>query len=208
MNINYLLTALLILFLLIGFWFLWSKKKGAPSSALKSTQEQAPELLSTETPIKSFTESTAIESELVTPHEVPTPLVIESKTLENYNPSIKISSKTELKILKKLVEFEKNKDFLKSEITLNFLADSFGTNTKYISEVIKKERNQSFNNYLNELRIKYLLKDLAKNPSLVNKKISVIAEKVGFASHSAFSTIFTQIVGESPSSYIKKLKNP
>ena len=121
--------------------------------------------------------------------------------------NINISSKTEKVLLKKLESFEKSKDFLKKDVNLNNLSKQFDTNTKYLSEIIKSYKNKNFNQYLNELRINYLIDQLNNNEKVLNTKVSYLASDFGFNSHSSFSTLFTQYVGQSPSEYIKALKD-
>ena len=120
--------------------------------------------------------------------------------------SINISSKTEKILLRKLELFEKNKGFIKKDINLSSLAKQFETNTKYLSEIIKTHRQKQFNNYLNELRINYIVDRLKNEPKYINTKISYLASDCGFTSHSTFTTIFTQITNESPSIFMKKIK--
>ena len=121
--------------------------------------------------------------------------------------NINISSKTEKILIKKLEAFEKNKGFLKKDVNLNNLAKQFDTNTKYLSEIIKSYKNKNFNQYLNELRINYLIEQLNTNDKVLNTKVSYLASDFGFSSHSSFSTLFTQFMGQSPSEYIKQLKD-
>lgn len=121
--------------------------------------------------------------------------------------SINISSKTEKELLNKLNKFEEEKMYLKREVNLNFLAKEFDTNTKYLSEIIKSYKNKNFNQYLNELRIDELIRQLNSNQEVLNTRVSYLASDFGFNSHSSFTTVFTQYVGKSPSEYIKDLKN-
>lgn len=121
--------------------------------------------------------------------------------------SINISSKTEKELLNKLNKFEEEKMYLKREVNLNFLAKKFDTNTKYLSEIIKSYKNKNFNQYLNELRIDELIRQLNSNQEVLNTRVSYLASDFGFNSHSSFTTVFTQYVGKSPSEYIKDLKN-
>ena len=127
-------------------------------------------------------------------------------TQEEPQLSINISSKTEKILLRKLELFEKNKGFIKKDINLSSLAKQFETNTKYLSEIIKTHRQKQFNNYLNELRINYIVDRLKNEPKYINTKISYLASDCGFTSHSTFTTIFTQITNESPSIFMKKIK--
>lgn len=126
----------------------------------------------------------------------------EDKVISN----ISISSKTENDLLRKLELFEKNKGFIKKDVNLTTLSKQFETNTKYLSEVIKIHRQKPFNLYLNELRINYIVNRLKNEPKYISTKVSYLASDCGFASHSTFTTIFTQIMNESPSVFVKRIK--
>ncbi|MDO3388842.1 helix-turn-helix domain-containing protein, partial [Gilvimarinus sp. SDUM040013] len=97
--------------------------------------------------------------------------------------------------------FEKNKGFTKKDINLASLSKQFETNTKYLSEIIKTHRQKQFNSYLNELRVNYIVNRLQNEPKYINTKVSYLASDCGFASHSTFTTTFTQIMNESPSAF-------
>ncbi|MGV0922826.1 AraC family transcriptional regulator [Empedobacter tilapiae] len=120
--------------------------------------------------------------------------------------SLSISSKTENDLLKKLELFEKNKGFIKKDVNLATLSKQFETNTKYLSEIIKIHRQKPFNSYLNELRVYYIVNRIKNEPKYINTKVSYLASDCGFTSHSTFTTIFTQIMNESPSVFLKRIK--
>ena len=152
--------------------------------------------------VEKLVDNTTITEEVDTiKKEVITELE-EQKTKVNVN----ISSKTEKLLLKKLEHFEVSKGFIKKDVNLNKLAKEFDTNTKYLSEIIKSYKNKNFNQYLNELRINYLIDQLNSNDKVLNTKVSYLASDIGFSSHSTFTTLFTQYIGQSPSEYIKALK--
>lgn len=117
-----------------------------------------------------------------------------------------ISSDTEKKILLKLEAFENSGKFLKKDVTLGFLANQFNTNTKYLSEVINKNRSQSFSNYINSLRIDYVVHKLYNEPKYREYKISYLAEESGFASPQVFIMAFKKVYGVTPFYFIQKLK--
>jgi YesN/AraC family two-component response regulator len=52
------------------------------------------------------------------------------------------------------------------------LAAQLNTNTKYLSEAIKNNRSQNFNNYINNLRINYIVHKLYNDPKYREYKIS------------------------------------
>lgn len=126
----------------------------------------------------------------------------ENKIPENAG-KIVIPDKTVQFLLEKLELFEKNEDYIDSLISLNQLAENLNTNTKYLSEIINTYKNKNFHSYINELRINYIINKLKTNPIYLKYKVSHLAEEAGFSSHSLFSTVFKQITGHSPASYIK-----
>ncbi|WP_306568250.1 helix-turn-helix transcriptional regulator [Flavobacterium lindanitolerans] len=92
-------------------------------------------------------------------------------------------------LLLKLEKFEKSKNAIKKEVSLTWLANHLNTNTRYLSEVIKKHKGKSFNNYINGLRINYIIGLLYDNPKHREYKISHIAELCGFSSREVFTTV-------------------
>lgn len=117
-----------------------------------------------------------------------------------------LNKETEIVLVKKLAEFEQDKCFLKKDITLYSLANTFNCNTKYLSLTIKYKTNKSFSQYITDLRIEHILEQLDKDLKFRNYKISYLAEYCGFSSHNIFTSAFMAYTKEKPSSYIKKLK--
>jgi len=120
---------------------------------------------------------------------------------------IVIPDKTIQFLLEKLELFEQNEEYTDSSISLNQLAENLNTNTKYLSEIINTYKNKNFHSYINELRINYIINKLKNNPVYLKYKVSHLAEEAGFSSHSLFSTVFKQVTGHSPASFIKTIKN-
>ena len=116
---------------------------------------------------------------------------------------IVIPDKTVNFLLEKLELFELNEDYINPAMSLNMLAESLNTNTKYLSEIINTYKNKNFHSYINELRINYIINKLKNDPVYLKYKVSHLAEESGFSSHSLFSTVFKQVAGHSPASYIK-----
>jgi len=109
-------------------------------------------------------------------------------------------------ILKKLRLFEKNQGYLNSSININTLAKELNTNSRYLSEVINNAKNQNFSNYINNLRIGFLLHELENNKKLRKLTISAIAEEFGFNNSRSFSDAFFKITGLKPSYYILQIE--
>jgi AraC-like DNA-binding protein len=190
-------------------YFVSSKKKSNNNIVLNEKETSILPDTQKNEEIKNNVEIIKSEQEKVINIEKPTitqPKIDENLLNEETLSNTNIASKTEKALLKKLELFEKNKGFIKKDVNLTSLAKQFETNTKYLSEIIKTYRQKQFNNYLNELRINYIVDRLQNEPKYINTKISYLASDCGFTSHSTFTTIFTQIMNESPSVFMKRIK--
>jgi len=118
-----------------------------------------------------------------------------------------IPEETKQRLLNSLKAFECSTLFTLGNMSLSYLSAHLNTNSKYLSYVIKKYKQKDFNNYINELRINYIMENLKNNPEWRQYKISVLAEKGGFSSHSKFATIFKAHTGLSPSVFIQYLSD-
>ena len=110
-------------------------------------------------------------------------------------------------IISKLDQFERELLFTKKNISLPYLATYCKTNTKYLSIVINTEKHKDFYNYINELRVSYLMELLISNPYYRRLKVSALATKAGFSSPSKLAHNFKKEAGISPSEFIKSLDN-
>lgn len=113
---------------------------------------------------------------------------------------------TERLLLIKLEKFEKSNLFISKNISLPYLAANFGTNTKYLSHIINTHRKRDFNNYINELRINYIIDKLKKDPQYRKYKMATLAEETGFSSASKFTMVFKKVTSVSPSLFVKYLQ--
>ena len=120
--------------------------------------------------------------------------------------SLGMTPETEQKILLKLKEFEASELFRENTVSLSTLATYCEANSKYISYVINSYKKQDFNNYINELRINYIVKKLMEFPLYRKYKIAVLAEEAGFSSQNKFATVFKKVTTISPSVFIKYLQ--
>lgn len=116
-----------------------------------------------------------------------------------------ISDKAELKILERLQDFENSQKYLDESISITILAKKLDTNVKYLSAVLNNQKQKSFNQYINELRIHYITERLKSDKKFRGYKISYLATACGFTSHSSFTSSFKSIVGITASAYINKL---
>ncbi|WP_257670521.1 helix-turn-helix domain-containing protein [Parapedobacter tibetensis] len=130
----------------------------------------------------------------------PAPVMVDSRDKE-LMPEDK---KQEL--LKKLERFESSLQFTDKNISIAVLAGKMKTNTKYLSHIINNFRHKDFNTYINDLRINYIIAKMEEDSRYLNYKISYLAEECGFSTHSQFTTIFRNVTGLAPSTFMTYLK--
>lgn len=118
-----------------------------------------------------------------------------------------MSEERELSILQSLKEMEETKFYLNVDISLPVLSSKIGVNQRYITYIIKKHKEMDFSTYINDLRISYIVNCLKTDPKYLKYKISYLAEKSGFSSHSRFTVNFKKITGTTPSVFIDYIRN-
>lgn len=116
-----------------------------------------------------------------------------------------IPKNKEIELVKKLEEFEQTDLFISKNFSLSSLTSILETNTKYTSALLQNHRNKNFNEYINSLKINYIVKKIYTNPEYVNYKIDYLAEHSGFSSHSRFTQIFKKEMNMSPSEFINNM---
>ncbi|WP_299210517.1 helix-turn-helix domain-containing protein [uncultured Dokdonia sp.] len=126
--------------------------------------------------------------------------------IENEPKDIGISEIIVNDILKNLEKFEENNDFLQASISVASLSKRFKTNSKYLSKVINVHKDKSFSNYINELRINYVIEELKVNSTFRRYTIRAIANEIGFNTTEAFSKSFYKTTGIYPSFFMKQLE--
>ncbi len=119
--------------------------------------------------------------------------------------SIGFSDEIVNNLLKSLADFEKSNDFTKSNITISRLAEKFNTNSRYLSKVINMYKKKNFNNYINDLRINFVIERLKNDKLFRNYTIKAISDEVGFGKAESFSKAFYKKTGIYPSFFIKQL---
>ncbi|MFX0555527.1 helix-turn-helix domain-containing protein [Maribacter sp. CXY002] len=142
-----------------------------------------------------------------------TQLKTEEKEITKKQTSTENREKTLLKmddnvidiILNKLEKLEQEKFFIDPNCNLHQLSDKLKTNPKYLSHVINIEKESNFNNYINDLRIDYLLTKLIKDKEFRDSKLSYIAASVGYNNLNTFNAAFKKRQGILPSYFIKQL---
>lgn len=98
---------------------------------------------------------------------------------------------------------EKDKPYLKADLTLAELAASMKVNTNHLSQVINELFEKNFHQLINEYRIEEVKRNILDH----QKTLYGIALESGFNSKSAFNRIFKAVTGMTPSKYKNALKN-
>lgn len=101
---------------------------------------------------------------------------------------------------------EKEKPYLKSELTLKDLAEGLAVSEHNLSEVINTTLRQNFFDLINGCRVKEAQLRM-KNPENKNFTILAIAFDSGFNSKSSFNSVFKKITGMTPTEYKRLLKD-
>lgn len=109
-------------------------------------------------------------------------------------------------VLKKIKEFEKHHRFLERNLSLHTLAKKFNTNSTYLSKIINTYKNKNFSNYINDLRINYVVTRLKKDKKFRLYSVKAIAYDIGFSNTQSFTNAFYKKTGIYPSYFIKQLK--
>jgi len=118
---------------------------------------------------------------------------------------VKINDENEAKIINGLNKLENEKYFLSKNFNLHNVSKKIGTNTTYLSKVVQDYKNVSFNDYTNDLRIDFILKDFSTNKKLHNYTTQSLAEHVGYKNGDSFAKIFKEKTGLTPYQFIKNL---
>lgn len=98
---------------------------------------------------------------------------------------------------------EQTQSYLNPEFNLKKLADALEISERHISAAIKVETQLNFSQYINDLRIKYLLENFTVE-SIKEKKFNQIAYEIGFNSLSSFYSVFKHKLGSTPQEYFKE----
>lgn len=88
-------------------------------------------------------------------------------------------------------------------VSLQDIAAYVGLSENYLSNLFKREMNESMVSFINKVRIEKA-KQLLENQNL---KVNEIAEEVGFRNATYLSTMFKKVTGMSISAYRSKSKN-
>jgi AraC-like DNA-binding protein len=87
------------------------------------------------------------------------------------------------------------------------LAKRLDTNSTYLSNFINIHTGSNFSQYVNKLRILYIVEKLKSDSKLRAFTIKAIGEGIGFGTTQSFSKAFYHETGIYPSYYLRKLND-
>lgn len=96
-----------------------------------------------------------------------------------------------------------NENYMKSELDINFAASCVNLSYSHFRKIFKENIDDSFVDYVNNIRVKEAKKLLEGSDLTVEK----IAEKVGFNNYQTFSRVFKKVEGITPGSCREINKN-
>ena len=119
--------------------------------------------------------------------------------------NLNIKDERHQEIINGLLKIEKKLYFLKEEFNLYNAAKKIGTNTTYLSKVIKEYKLMSFSEYTNELRINYIISILSNDKKIRAYTTQAIGEIGGYKNAKSFTRIFKNYTGITPYQFIEKI---
>jgi AraC-like DNA-binding protein len=131
---------------------------------------------------------------------------IEPIDIQKEKPKITLSNDKLEQLSRQLNEFEVEKKFLDKKINLDLLSKEFNTNRAYLSRSVNELKGQNFSQYLNALRIQYIVHELKTNKNLQKLTIAAIADEAGYNNVESFTNAFKKITDTLPSYFIKALQ--
>jgi AraC-like DNA-binding protein len=98
---------------------------------------------------------------------------------------------------------EQKHPFLDEEFNLDDLASAVYTNRGYLSKTINVLSGRNFNQFVNYFRVRYAAELMKKDPKL---RLISVAQMCGFHSSPTFNAAFKVNMGETPSTYLERLR--
>ncbi|MBZ4040952.1 MULTISPECIES: helix-turn-helix domain-containing protein [Flavobacterium] len=125
---------------------------------------------------------------------------IEKPVLSDINPE------TVSLILNQLEKFEIDKKFLEKDWSLSKLSAAFKSNPTYLSSIIRHYKEKGFTEYINDLKIDYVMSLLYNDKLVRNYTNKALAAEVGFSSTQRFVKAFKSKTGMPTFFFIEQIK--
>ena len=109
-------------------------------------------------------------------------------------------------VSKKLEKFEESNLYLDKDFNLSKMAAIVDCNTRYTSRIISETRNKKYIEYVDDLRIEFIIDKLKNDSKYRNYTIKALTEEAGFKSPQKFKEAFTKATDLTPLYFIKEIK--
>lgn len=129
-----------------------------------------------------------------------------AKAKSEKSPITNMNTDTVSLLLKQLDNFEKDRRFLDKDWNLTTLSAAFKTNPKYLASILDHYRDKGINDYINGLRIDYIISMLRTQPLSRLYKYESLAKEAGFSTTERFTKAFLAKTGIAPSYFIAQIK--
>lgn len=127
------------------------------------------------------------------------------KTLKKNAKKSTLSEKITEELSAKIIEFEEDKKYLNSNLSQRLMAKQLDTNTSYLSQFINQEKQMSFGDYINNLRITHLIKLLETEPKYRKYSLESLAEISGYKNRKTFNIAFKEATQISATYFLNRL---
>jgi len=117
-----------------------------------------------------------------------------------------IAPDTVAKILQLLQKWEHDMKFLENDITLPALAVYLETNIRYTSDIILFYRHKKFSDYINDLKVDYIIEQLKTDKHKRMYTHDALAKEAGFSTTQRFVTAFKARTKLSPNYFSAKIR--
>lgn len=118
--------------------------------------------------------------------------------------SLALSSEQKEKISAGILRImEETEDYCDPDFSIEKMAESLSTNSRYVSDVVNDVFGKNFRTMLSEYRIRKAIERMEDREHYGNHTIRAIAESVGYRSQSTFISAFSRFTGLKPGVYLK-----
>ena len=128
------------------------------------------------------------------------------KPSRNVAKELEIAQETIDKILRSLEKWEQSKRFLEKDITQTSLAVYLETNVRYLSDIILDYRGKKFSDYINDLKVDYIIEQLKSDRLKRMYTHEALAKEAGFSTTQRFVQAFKARTGISPNFFSAKIR--
>lgn len=89
--------------------------------------------------------------------------------------------------------------------SLDDLSKQLEVNRSEVSKLINQSQGKNFNQYINSLRIQYIIRKLTTDQSLRKSNVIILAKKAGFNTRQNFSLAFREETGFRPTDFLRNM---